>query len=324
MKNKLIVSSVIITQLVVITILGFHIYEKKTKVLGQMSIAPVPKENIVKTPSDTLTNFYELSADTVMKDDPKVPIASSYTINKDSLNERYNYATEKPDNTYRIITMGDSFTFGAYVPTKENWTEKLEDMLAAQCKSKKYEVINIGVGGYDIQYAAERYKVRGEKYNPDLVIWLLKDDDFDFPNELYLGKALEYETEMKKDPDYDKKYLQQGDYYPAWRKAAIELFDKYSRTELYAKSSSYLENFIKTYTDRKLLLVLLPKVRQETENAVNTMKSDMVSTYEIPTNIYENDKLYYPVDLHPTVQGHEVIAQEIHDYLLKNNVIPCN
>jgi len=43
---------------------------------------------------------------------------------------------------------------------------------------QRYEVLNLDVGGYDIEDAAHRYFVRGIKYRPDLILWLLKDDDF--------------------------------------------------------------------------------------------------------------------------------------------------
>jgi hypothetical protein len=52
-----------------------------------------------------------------------------YTFNQDGLNERYDYNTTKPDGIFRIITLGDSFTFGHFVDTKDNWTERLEDLL---------------------------------------------------------------------------------------------------------------------------------------------------------------------------------------------------
>ena len=57
---------------------------------------------------------------------------------------------KKNKDTFRIITLGDSFTFGMYINTKDNWTELLEDKLNSDmgCKNiSMFEVINLGVGG---------------------------------------------------------------------------------------------------------------------------------------------------------------------------------
>jgi lysophospholipase L1-like esterase len=103
----------------------------------------------------------------------------TYTINGDTLNERYDYPVQKSPNTFRIVTLGDSFTFGMYVNTYQNWSEQLEDMLNRKSGgSKRAEVINLGVPGYDIEFAAARYLDRGKKYTPDLLIWYLIGNSF--------------------------------------------------------------------------------------------------------------------------------------------------
>ena len=75
------------------------------------------------------------------------------------------------------MTLGDSFTFGVYVNTEDNWTELLEDKLNSIkniCpNTDHFEVINLGVGGYDIEYAAKRYINRGKVYNPNIILLLL-------------------------------------------------------------------------------------------------------------------------------------------------------
>jgi lysophospholipase L1-like esterase len=107
----------------------------------------------------------------------KRPSQAKYTINKDTLNERYDYSVKKQPGVFRIMTIGDSFTYGLYTNTDRNWTELLEDKLNAdlRCqKSRKVEVINLAVNGYDITYTVERFLKRGIKYNPDLVIWPIR------------------------------------------------------------------------------------------------------------------------------------------------------
>ena len=123
-----------------------------------------------------------------------------YNINSDTFNERFDYEINKDDKTFRIITLGDSFTFGYIVDTKNNWTELLEDKLnQLHCANfDKIEVINLGVVGYDIQYSVERFKLRGKKYNPDLVLWLLKGDDFQEIKEIVQPKWNKMNSEWSK------------------------------------------------------------------------------------------------------------------------------
>lgn len=71
-------------------------------------------------------------------------------------------------NSYRILILGDSLTFGAIVPAEKIYTRILEDRL----KSEGYnvEVINISYGGWGTDQEFEALKNEGLKYKPNLVI----------------------------------------------------------------------------------------------------------------------------------------------------------
>ncbi len=76
-------------------------------------------------------------------------------INSDTLNDReYGAEFKKSDGTYRIITLGDSFTYGLYVDTYDSYPKVLESILNSRlsCKNiSKFEVVNLGVYAYDIR-----------------------------------------------------------------------------------------------------------------------------------------------------------------------------
>lgn len=144
---------IIVSQLVVIAILGVIIYNKKSKVLGTVSVNPIEKENVVFSSDSQLTNFFEPQPGQTLKKSGPAPFEAIYTINSDTLNERFEYEVDKPSGTYRIITLGDSFTYGMYVDTKYNWTELLENRLNSDlnCQNiEEFEVINFGNVGYDL------------------------------------------------------------------------------------------------------------------------------------------------------------------------------
>ena len=78
---------------------------------------------------------------------------------------------EKTENVFRIIVVGDSFTFGSVVPYEATYPFQLEELLnETGGKSLKYEVINLGYPAYDpVKELAVLEKV-GFDYQPDLVI----------------------------------------------------------------------------------------------------------------------------------------------------------
>src|SRR3989344_2379017 len=166
---------IVIIQFVAISILVVYIFQKRNKVLG-VQFNPINQNDIVvATDSGKLKYFYQPPSNyTERVKNTWIADEVIYTYNSDTLNERYDYQIQKPPKSFRIVTLGDSFTFGLYVNTKDNYPEKLEDKLNSVCNNNpNVEVINLGMQGYDIEYSVERYKKRGVKYQPDLVIWFI-------------------------------------------------------------------------------------------------------------------------------------------------------
>lgn len=79
-------------------------------------------------------------------------------------------AVEKGANVYRVVCLGDSFTFGEGVKEADTWPRQLERLLAAHMPERRVEVINAGVQAYDTKDAAALYLLRLAAYKPDAVI----------------------------------------------------------------------------------------------------------------------------------------------------------
>jgi lysophospholipase L1-like esterase len=90
-------------------------------------------------------------------------------INADGLRDRDHSLTPPPD-TIRIVALGDSVTFGRGVLAEEGYTTVLERLLDDANPTRRHEVLNLGVGGYNTLQEAERYRVTGRKYAPDVVL----------------------------------------------------------------------------------------------------------------------------------------------------------
>ena len=296
-------------QAVIIISLFGYIQKKIGKTLG-ISINTIDSKFIKVNPRGSLKHFYEPVANSTesAKQDWMTEVVK-YSINKDSLNERYDYSVNKNEGVFRIITVGDSFTFGVNVPTKNNWTELLEERLNKErmCKGvNKYEVINLGVGGYDTTYELERYKLRGQKYNPDLIVWFVTD----------LYRITEEFLELTEKMNIDEKdYEKKGIFYQRWRLAREKVMEKYGERGLVNFQLDIFRKFReKNYKNPLLFMTNWSEIEEELGNNKIYYSSSEV----------ENDNRNLLPDAHFNELGHQKFMEEVMAALEKNNLIPCS
>ncbi len=81
------------------------------------------------------------------------------------------HPVEKPEGSYRILGIGDSFVWGA-VPLEENFLRVAEDCLRADstCKTEDVHMVLMGLGGYSPENYVGILRSLGISLHPDLVI----------------------------------------------------------------------------------------------------------------------------------------------------------
>src|ERR1041385_688919 len=104
------------------------------------------------------------------------------------------FAADKPTNTFRILSLGDSRTFGWGLADEETYSRRLEQLLRQKFgHAKTVEVINAGVNAWSYPQMAVYFHEVGLHYQPDLVI---------------LAEAnLWTQFSEKNDPAFVKKFL---------------------------------------------------------------------------------------------------------------------
>jgi lysophospholipase L1-like esterase len=226
----------------------------------------------------------------------------TYTYNADGQNDRFNYLINKKEKTYRIAAIGDSFTFGSYVATKDNWTEILEDTLNNKplCGPQdKYEVINFGVRGYDAQDETMSFFRKAAKYSPDMIIWFLYVNDFNENNELIYSHIMnnsiinhsnEWETNAQEIYNDHKDYIEQ----------------------LVSKD---IQRVLDSYKGIIVFMVLPGTPNQYKSQVRNLMKNRNAFLFDTMKDIYSNFGSYMPYNGHPNQLGHQIIANGIYSYL---------
>ena len=98
------------------------------------------------------------------------------------------YPQPKPEGVFRIIMLGDSETLSIMLAEREALAAQLEDELNQGGAKPRYEALNFGVEGYNTFQELEQLKIKGLKYDPDLIIlnYVLNDPE---PGEYYFNKT---------------------------------------------------------------------------------------------------------------------------------------
>lgn len=106
------------------------------------------------------------------------------------------FEPQKPAGTFRILSLGDSRTFGWGLSDEETFSHLLGKSLEGYLSAKKparVEVINAGVNAWSYSQMAVYLREYGLKYQPDLVV---------------LGEAnLWTQFSEKSDPEFVKKFM---------------------------------------------------------------------------------------------------------------------
>jgi lysophospholipase L1-like esterase len=99
------------------------------------------------------------------------------------------YGLDKSEIGTRIIIIGDSITFGTHLPLKATFPKQLERRLRE--RGVQAEVLNFGVGGYDILQEVGFLESRGLQFEPDAVIvgYCMNDVGVASPNLSYIRRA---------------------------------------------------------------------------------------------------------------------------------------
>jgi lysophospholipase L1-like esterase len=297
-------------------------WNQKTNVLGTNNVIHLKKENYLSAQNiDNLSHYYEPTPNTIHRySESWFPKNTSATINADGLNSERDYSVVKSNRTYRIIALGDSFTYGVGVNTKETWPARLEDVLNTNLHCSQfdqYEVLNLGVPGYDLQYEKTRFKQKGLKYNPDMVLWMVLENDF---TEVYERMAERRITILK---EFPANILEQpSGYGDVMTRIADEFRKTHNEAWFHAHYKDVFHDFFSSYHNLTVFLGV-----DRSTSYMNILHDAVIRNEGM---FYYHDLEYVCgdghnqfIDRHPNKLGHQKIAESVYQYIVTNNLIPC-
>lgn len=103
-----------------------------------------------------------------------------YAINRDGFRD-LDYAREKPPGAFRTLVLGDSLAFGYGVALEDTFVKRLEKKLRDAASGRRWEVLDLGISGYNPYTEAELFDDVGVQYGPDLVLLQFCVNDLNDP-----------------------------------------------------------------------------------------------------------------------------------------------
>lgn len=277
----------------------------------------------------------------------------SQILEKDSLGSKnhpsmgislrdYEYPIEKPENTYRIIGLGDSFAWGWGVTDNRRTTFKyLECWLNANEDGKSYEVINCAQPAKTVNYYESFVKEYGKKFDPDMFLILYNLNDSYLPHaSMVVDRRTENLMQKEKDPlsdisrlyrfvkkrivkkrvhDYTVGHIKEGYFGPEkeqkWGKAQKNLIEiqrvcQEQGIELVVAIFPLLFELEKNYP-----------FQDEVEEIDRFLKSNQIKSINLlPFFIGKKTFVLWsrPTDSHPNRIAHRLAAEAIYHFLQQN------
>jgi len=132
-----------------------------------MAALPLPYYQLSESPARRFEYIPGYSSDDKSQDSSHF----GFRINSAGFRD-HEYDLIKPDGIYRVLALGDSTTAGNGVPdVDDTYPKVLERKLNAPGQSgASFEVLNMGVGGYQTMQEVETLRTKGLAYDPDLVL----------------------------------------------------------------------------------------------------------------------------------------------------------
>jgi len=267
--------------------------------------------------------------------DTKYLVIQPFNVTADRY--RNQYPIEKSKNALRIIALGDSMLYGASISNESHtFIMQLENKLNADLESDekyKIEILNFGIGGYDAESEVDLYQNELHKYGADAVMIFLGRNDLNSNREIqkYADKLMNetrYKAWYATADEGQKFFVQKNLVYDAAMQYFLEHPQK--TQEDFNKITLQLHRLRELLNGTPLIIItmydtddaLLKTIEQfSEENQVPHLGLNQILTTYGPKRIYLRPDSE-PVDSHPSLFAHQIIAEELYDFLTENKLIP--
>ena len=272
----------------------------------------------------------------------------SYVIHEASATfQDYPHAEQKPENTFRIAVIGDSFTFAPYMQFDDAFPKRMERYLNLNVGQKKVEVINYGVPAYSTNHEVPVVKKAIEE-GADFILMEITLNDPEIkpytPTQLYKEKNKFGELELHgaifshwKSLAFALSRIHNNVTYDNYIKKFFDLFEKPKTWANFKNSWEAIHQITDTAHVPTAAVIFplfgIPLTAEYPFHPIHEKVVTLLSTLTIPAlDLYPAfagiplDRLQVIVgqDFHPNEIGHRIAAEAILEWLKKDALLPSN
>jgi hypothetical protein len=203
------------------------------------------------------------------------------SINSDGLRDK-EHSTTKPENTYRIAVIGDSFSEAIQVNAEETFWSAIAQQLPScpALQGKTVEVINFGVGDYGTAQELMTLKHHVWKYSPDLVLLEIFTGNDIVNNSQALSPADRFSPFLKKENGQFKMDL------------------SFKETETYRRRDSFVRRFVFSVINHSRLLQVINEAKRvmnlkkeaNRNLSSNPANDDIIPALDFDVNLYQESQ----------------------------------
>lgn len=240
-------------------------------------------------------------------------------INSDGLRDK-EYKLETSNR--RIIFLGDSLTFGWGVKQEHIFANLIEEKLNMN-SSETVEILNFGIGNYNLYREFLQFKEKGLKYNPDEVVLFFFINDAEVLSQAS-DSLLQYSQLAT---------LLWSKFKVFGSKSTTKGFKEYYKDQFKGEGWTLLESSLKKLNSLclangiELKIVLLPELHNlkeypfenEHKMVINLANSLNIKSFDttryFDSSINPMDYWVAPDDAHPNAKAHKVISDVIYNFI---------
>lgn len=232
---------------------------------------------------------------------------------------------KKPEKTFRIAVLGDSFTFPLGVRTEDAYHTLLEKQLQKDNLGTDIEVINFAVPGYQLTHYLGQLKQKVMQYEPDLIlIGFCAENDFAITDDTFL----KYIEERQKMPPFFTYYT--ATMLKALHYVPIPEMNK-TPNEAEMKYMGDLFNEMQALCRPKNIPIIVAYLTHVPRPApfLDVLSSatgihTVNCTLDFDAKDIAKNSIYHPVDSHPNARANKIFFEKIYQYLCENKLVPIS
>lgn len=203
------------------------------------------------------------------------------SINNDGLRDQEHSIT-KPENTYRIAVIGDSFSEAIQLNLEDTFWSKIKQKLSScnALKGKTIEVINFGVGDYGTAQELMTLKHHVWKYSPDLVLL-----------QIFTGNDIVNNSQALSPQDRFSPFLKK-------EKGNFKLDLSFKDSETYQRRDSFARRLVFSLINHSHLLQVINEAKRvinfkqeiKANSSATPNNNDIIPALDFDVNLYQEPK----------------------------------